>query len=41
MGNLSRDQILFAVEAIEKTLVELGYPFARGAAVTAAQAELV
>ena len=41
MGNLSRDQILFAVEAIEKTLVELGYPFARGSAVSAARAELV
>ncbi len=41
MGNLSRDQILFAVEAVEKTLVELGYPFARGSAVSAARAELV
>jgi aspartate aminotransferase-like enzyme len=40
MGNLSRDQVLFAVEAVEKTLAELSYPFAAGSAVAAARAEL-
>lgn len=40
MGNLSREQILFAVGAIEKTLTELSYPFAPGSAVAAARAEL-
>ncbi len=40
MGNLSREQILFAVEAMEKTLAELGHPFSPGSAVAAAGAEL-
>jgi alanine-glyoxylate transaminase/serine-glyoxylate transaminase/serine-pyruvate transaminase len=40
MGNLNSAQVLFAVEAIEKTLLELGHPFSAGAAVAAARAEL-
>jgi alanine-glyoxylate transaminase/serine-glyoxylate transaminase/serine-pyruvate transaminase len=40
MGNLSWEQILFAVDAVEKTLTELAYPFAAGSAVAAARAQL-
>lgn len=40
MGNLSPADVLFAVEALEKTLSELAYPFERGAGRGAAQAVL-
>jgi alanine-glyoxylate transaminase / serine-glyoxylate transaminase / serine-pyruvate transaminase len=40
MGNLSTEQILFAVGAVEKTLAELSYPFAAGTALAAARAQL-
>ena len=41
MGNLDFDQVVFAVEAVEKTLRSLGYPFNSGAGVQAAEAQLI
>jgi aspartate aminotransferase-like enzyme len=40
MGNLDFDQVVFAVEAVEKTLRSLGYPFSSGTGVKAAEAIL-
>ena len=40
MGNLSFAQVLFAVEAVEKTLSALSYPFAAGAGLKSAEAHL-
>jgi alanine-glyoxylate transaminase/serine-glyoxylate transaminase/serine-pyruvate transaminase len=41
MGNLSFEQVLFALEAVEKTLKSLKYPFESGASIKAARAILV
>ena len=41
MGNLDFDQVVFAVEAVEKTLRSLGYPFSPGTGVKAAEAVLI
>ena len=40
MGNLTSAQVRFALEAVEKTLAALGYGFAAGSAVAAAEAVL-
>ena len=40
MGNISADQIYFALEAMEKTLAALGHKFAKGASLRAARAVL-
>jgi alanine-glyoxylate transaminase / serine-glyoxylate transaminase / serine-pyruvate transaminase len=40
MGNLSADQVVFALEAVEKTLRAVGYAFAAGSGVGAARAVL-
>ena len=40
MGNLTADQVLFAVGAIEETLATLEYPFDRGAGMSAARKAL-
>ncbi|MDP2914733.1 MAG: alanine--glyoxylate aminotransferase family protein [Candidatus Aminicenantes bacterium] len=41
MGNLAFDQVMFAVEAVEKTLRSLGYPFGSETGVQAADAQLI
>jgi len=40
MGNLTREQVLFALESVEKTLDSLGYRFEHGAGLKAAEAVL-
>jgi aspartate aminotransferase-like enzyme len=40
MGNLSRDQIFFALEAMENSLASLGYRFKKGAGTQTLRAEL-
>ena len=40
MGNLTRKQVLFALESVEKTLDSMGYRFERGAGLKAAEAVL-
>jgi aspartate aminotransferase-like enzyme len=37
MGNISKSQILFAIEALEKTLDSIGYVFQSKSGVQAAQ----
>ncbi|MCX8159308.1 MAG: alanine--glyoxylate aminotransferase family protein [Candidatus Saccharicenans sp.] len=41
MGNLTREQIIFAFDAIEKTLLNLGYPFTLGDGVETVRSLLV
>jgi alanine-glyoxylate transaminase/serine-glyoxylate transaminase/serine-pyruvate transaminase len=40
MGNVSESQVLFALEALERTLKALGQPFDPGSSVRAARAVL-
>jgi aspartate aminotransferase-like enzyme len=40
MGNLTREQVLFALESVEKTLESLGYRFERSAGLKAAETVL-